>query len=171
MRSAQSNRSAKQLVANDNLTDQQRRFVAEYLQDNNATQAAIRAGCSAASASQLGYQLLQKPSVIDVITEQQIAQMSHVLILADIVLTQMCQLATFDALKSLVISMTYIYEVTPCQQQYPAHAVSMVAARRQLTVRVTVPTISTQGGSSISRARPGSSVDMAVRGTYAARAF
>lgn len=97
VRSAQSKRSAKQLVANDNLTDQQRRFVAEYLKDNNATQAAIRAGYSAASASQIGYQLLQKPSVIDAITEQQTAQMSRVLISADTVLAQMWQLATFDA--------------------------------------------------------------------------
>lgn len=97
VRSAQSKRSAKQLVANDNLNDQQRRFVAEYLKDNNATQAAIRAGYSAASAGQLGYQLLQKPSVIDAITEQQTAQMSRVLISADTVFAQMWQLATFDA--------------------------------------------------------------------------
>ncbi|KQN63641.1 terminase small subunit [Erwinia sp. Leaf53] len=97
VRSAQSKRSAKQLTVNDNLTDQQRRFVVEYLKDNNATQAAIRAGYSAASASQLGYQLLQKTSVIDAITEQQTAQMSRVLISADTVLAQMWQLATFDA--------------------------------------------------------------------------
>ncbi|TDS92831.1 terminase small subunit [Erwinia rhapontici] len=96
-RSAQSKRSAKQLVANDNLTDQQRRFVAEYLKDNNATQAAVRAGYSVASAGQLGYQLLQKLSIIDAITEQQTAQMSRVLISADTVLAQMWQLATFDA--------------------------------------------------------------------------
>jgi hypothetical protein len=37
--------------------------VAQYLADANATQAAIRAGYSAKTAEQLGYQLLQKPSV------------------------------------------------------------------------------------------------------------
>lgn len=47
----------------ENLTDKQRRFVEEYTKDWNATQAAIRAGYSEKTAAQLGYQLLQKPSV------------------------------------------------------------------------------------------------------------
>lgn len=38
-------------------------FVAEYLIDLNATQAAIRTGYSAKTAEQIGYQLLQKTSV------------------------------------------------------------------------------------------------------------
>lgn len=45
------------------LNPKQQRFVAEYLTDSNATQAAIRAGYSAKTAEQIGYQLLQKPSV------------------------------------------------------------------------------------------------------------
>ena len=46
------------------LTPKQKRFVAEYLVDLNATQAAIRAGYSEKTAEQIGYQLLQKTSVV-----------------------------------------------------------------------------------------------------------
>lgn len=45
------------------LTLKQQRFVDEYLIDLNATKAAIRAGYAKKSASELGYQLLQVPSV------------------------------------------------------------------------------------------------------------
>jgi len=46
-------------------------FVQEYLIDLNATQAAIRAGYSAKTAEQQGYQLLQKPSVQAAIAARQ----------------------------------------------------------------------------------------------------
>ena len=45
------------------LTPKQERFVAEYLLDLNATQAAARAGYSAKTAEQQGHQLLKKTSV------------------------------------------------------------------------------------------------------------
>lgn len=45
------------------MTPKQQAFVSEYLIDLNATQAAIRAGYSPKTAEQLGYQLLQHPSV------------------------------------------------------------------------------------------------------------
>ena len=45
------------------LTDKQKAFVQEYLIDLNATQAAIRTGYSAGTASEQGYQLLHKTSV------------------------------------------------------------------------------------------------------------
>lgn len=45
------------------LTPMQAAFVAEYLVDLNATQAAVRAGYSAKTAEQMAYQLLQKTSV------------------------------------------------------------------------------------------------------------
>lgn len=44
LRTAQKEQCAEELVDDDGLTVQQRLFVAEYLKDNNATQAAIRAG-------------------------------------------------------------------------------------------------------------------------------
>lgn len=81
----------------DGLTDQQRLFVAEYLKDHNATQAAIRAGYSKKTAEQIGYQLLQKTSVAQAIAQQQKASIMRTLGSADEVLEQMWRLATFDA--------------------------------------------------------------------------
>lgn len=51
----------------DQLTDKQEAFVREYMVDWNATKAAIRAGYSPDTASQIGYQLLQKTPVSDAI--------------------------------------------------------------------------------------------------------
>ncbi|HCT5776100.1 TPA: terminase small subunit [Enterobacter hormaechei] len=97
VRTAQKEQSAEELVDDDGLTAQQRRFVAEYLKDGNATQAAIRAGYSKKSAEQIGYQLLQKTSVAQAIAQQQKASIARTLGGADEVLAQMWQLATFDA--------------------------------------------------------------------------
>lgn len=51
------------------LTDKQQRFVAEYLIDLNATQAAIRAGYSEKTARQVGSENLSKPDIGDAIAE------------------------------------------------------------------------------------------------------
>lgn len=51
------------------MTKKQNRFVEEYLIDLNATQAAIRAGYSPNTAEQIGYQLLQKTSVLNEISK------------------------------------------------------------------------------------------------------
>src|SRR5262249_54511607 len=53
------------------LTDKQTRFVAEYLVDLNATQAAIRAGYSRKTAEQQGYENLRKPQIAAAIAEAQ----------------------------------------------------------------------------------------------------
>lgn len=45
------------------LTPKQRAFVTEYVLDKNATQAAIRAGYSPATASSQGFELLKKPEI------------------------------------------------------------------------------------------------------------
>lgn len=45
------------------LTDKQKAFIAEYVKDYNATQAAIRAGYSEDSASNIGYENLTKPDI------------------------------------------------------------------------------------------------------------
>lgn len=53
------------------LTAKQAAFVAEYLVDMNATQAAIRAGYSEKSAYRIGSELRQKTSVAKAITQAQ----------------------------------------------------------------------------------------------------
>ncbi|HEN5126770.1 TPA: terminase small subunit [Klebsiella quasipneumoniae] len=97
LRTAQKGKCAEELVDNDGLTDQQRLFVAEYLKDNNATQAAIRAGYSKKTANEQGARLLAKVSIAQAIAQQQKASIVRTLGSADEVLEQMWCLATFDA--------------------------------------------------------------------------
>ncbi len=51
------------------LTDKQQRFVEEYLDDLNATQAAVRAGYSEDTARQIGAENLSKPVIADAIAD------------------------------------------------------------------------------------------------------
>ncbi|HBT4942354.1 terminase small subunit [Klebsiella pneumoniae] len=97
LRTAQKEKCAEELVEDDGLTDQQRLFVAEYLKDNNATQAAIRAGYSKKTANEQGARLLAKVSIAQAIAQQQKASIVRTLGSADEVLQQMWRLATFDA--------------------------------------------------------------------------
>lgn len=53
------------------LTDKQQRFVAEYLTDMNATQAATRAGCSEKTAYSQGQRMLKNVEVAAAIAERQ----------------------------------------------------------------------------------------------------
>ncbi|HBN5788436.1 TPA: terminase small subunit [Enterobacter hormaechei] len=93
VRNAQKEKCADALVDSE-LTSQQKRFVAEYLIDQNATASAARAGYSDAS---YGRQLLTIPHVAEAIAQQQKASIARTLGSADEVLSQMWQLATFDA--------------------------------------------------------------------------
>lgn len=97
VRTAQKEQSAEELVDDDGLTAQQRLFVAEYLKDSNATQAAIRAGYSKKTAQEQSSRLLSNVKVAQVIAQQQKASIARTLGGADEVLAQMWQLATFDA--------------------------------------------------------------------------
>lgn len=97
VRTAQKGKCAVELVDDEGLTAQQRRFVAEYLKDGNATQAAIRAGYSKKNADKIGPELLGKTRVAQAIAQQQKASIERTLGSADEVLSRMWQLATFDA--------------------------------------------------------------------------
>ena len=90
------------------LTPKQRLFVAEYTRENlpaiaegrstraNATQAAIRAGYSRASAAQLGYQLLQIPSVLEAIEKAEKARLKRLQASADKILAEWTNLGFSD---------------------------------------------------------------------------
>ncbi|EJY1761621.1 MULTISPECIES: terminase small subunit [Klebsiella] len=97
LRTAQKEQCAEDLVDDDGLTVQQRLFVAEYLKDNNATQAAIRAGYSKKTAYSIGQRLLKKVEIAQAIAQQQKASIERTLGSADEVLEKMWRLATFDA--------------------------------------------------------------------------
>lgn len=78
------------------LTAKQTCFVAEYLVDLNATQAAIRAGYSARNADKIGSQLLGKTRVAEAIQEAMQARNKRTEIDADWVLKRLAQDATAD---------------------------------------------------------------------------
>ena len=57
-------------MKSDKLTDKQRIFVAEYLIDRNATQAAIKAGYSAKTARSQGQRLLTKVDIKELVDKR-----------------------------------------------------------------------------------------------------
>lgn len=78
------------------LTPKQERFVAEYLVDLNATQAAIRAGYSEASAEQQGARLLSNAKVREVVDRARAERSEKTAINAQWVLERLAAEATAD---------------------------------------------------------------------------
>lgn len=78
------------------MTDKQLKFAREYLIDLNATQAAIRAGYSANTAAEQGYQLLNNEEVSTHICELRAKQQERTDITADKVLKEVARLAFSD---------------------------------------------------------------------------
>ena len=78
------------------LTEQQQRFVNEYLIDLNATQAAIRAGYSTKTAAQTGYKLCHKSSVSDAIARAMADRSKRTGITQDRVLRELGRIAFLD---------------------------------------------------------------------------
>lgn len=71
------------------LTDKQRMFVEEYLKCFNATQAAIRAGYSGASAYAIGWENLRKPEIASAVAQR----LSEAAMTADEVLMRLAEQA------------------------------------------------------------------------------
>lgn len=82
------------------LTDKQTRFVAEYLKDLNATQAAIRAGYSEDSAGAIGHENLTKPEIVAEIAAGKARQLAKAEITAVRVLEEIGRLS-FSNVQSL----------------------------------------------------------------------
>ena len=75
------------------LTAKQQRFVAEYLVDLNATQAAIRAGYKEKTAGQTGAENLKKPQIQDAIKRANEQRLKKASISADRVLQELARIA------------------------------------------------------------------------------
>lgn len=78
------------------LTPKQQSFVAEYLIDLNATQAAIRAGYSAKRADAIGFENLRKPEIASAIAKARDERSERTEIDADWVLKRLARDATAD---------------------------------------------------------------------------
>ncbi len=81
------------------LTPKQKRFVAEYLVDLNATAAAIRAGYSKKTAEVIGYENLRKPQIEAAINQAIREREKRTEITQDMVLRETAKLAFFDIRK------------------------------------------------------------------------
>ena len=81
-----------------NLTPKQQRFVDEYLIDLNAKQSAIRAGYSEKTASEIGYQLLQKPDVEEAIIDAKKNRQQRLQVDSDYVLKRLVEIDQMDVL-------------------------------------------------------------------------
>lgn len=78
------------------MTPQQAQFVAEYLIDFNATQAALRAGYSPKSAHAQGHRLLKDAEVSKAIEEGMEARMRRTLVSQDRVVAELAKIAFAD---------------------------------------------------------------------------
>src|SRR3954464_756674 len=78
------------------LNDRQARFVAEYLADLNATQAAVRWGYSARSAYSTGERILRNAEVAAAIAEAQAARSRRTEVTADRVVLELARVAFGD---------------------------------------------------------------------------
>jgi len=78
------------------LTPKQQRFVAEYLIDLNATQAAIRSGYSANRADAMGHENLRKPEIAAAVKEQQLARQSRTEIDQDRIVRELVNILEAD---------------------------------------------------------------------------
>lgn len=87
------------------LTDKQKRFIEEYLIDLNATQAAIRAGYSAKTASRIAIELLNKTHVQAYLQERQQALQDKMDISQERVLAELAAIGFADATDFVGIEM------------------------------------------------------------------
>lgn len=78
---------------NGELNTKQKRFCEEILVDNNATQAAIRAGYSQRSASSIGNENLKKPKIQKYISELKGARKLRTQVTADRILQELATMA------------------------------------------------------------------------------
>lgn len=83
------------------LNAKQRRFLDEYLIDLNATQAAIRAGYSAKTASSQGERLLRNVEVQALLTERMKAREKRTEITQDKVLAELAKIGFADIRRAL----------------------------------------------------------------------
>ena len=79
------------------LTEKQARFVAEYLVDLNATDAAIRAGYSEKTAYAIGFENLRKPEIQEAIRAEMEARAKRTEITQDRVLLELARIAFSDS--------------------------------------------------------------------------
>ena len=91
------------------LTAKQERFVEEYLVDLNATQAAVRAGYSAATAYSNGHQCLKKTEIAVALRDARRERAQRLKLTADDVLLELWLIAiTADRMRTRLAALSWI---------------------------------------------------------------
>jgi phage terminase small subunit len=88
-------------MKNDKLTQKQKRFCEQYLVDNNATQAAKRAGYSKKTASSIGSENRKKPKIQRYISQLKKARNLRTQVTADRVLQELAKIGFAKAEKGV----------------------------------------------------------------------
>ena len=112
------------------LTPRQQRFVEEYLVDLNATQAAIRAGYSAKTATSQGERLLRNVEVSAAIQAAQKARSERTKVTVDQVLLRLWSIATADANELIEFRRTCCRNCHGAKHGYQRTAGEMVRDRK-----------------------------------------
>lgn len=114
------------------LTPKQQRFVAEYLGELNATQAAIRAGYSAKTADREGYRLLRKAEIAAAVQAGKSKQIAAADLSAARVLEELRRLAFAD-LRRLFDEHGNLKPLTQLSAEDAAAIASIEVVKKNLT--------------------------------------
>lgn len=95
------------------LTEKQARFVAEYLVDLNATEAAKRAGYSEKTAYSIGFENLRKPEIQEAIQLAMDARAKRTEISQDRVLKELAAIGFSKATDFVKITQSGVVQLTP----------------------------------------------------------
>src|SRR5262249_54290413 len=119
-------------MARKGLSPKQRLFAAQYLVDLHATNAAIRAGYSAASAAQKGSDLLRVPAVARAVREGMRRQVARIEVTADKVVRELAIVA-FSDIRHYQVADDGSLKISKYADKGAARAVSSV--KRRVTSR------------------------------------
>lgn len=112
------------------LTPKQERFVAEYLIDLNATQAAIRAGYSEKTAYSIGEENLRKPEIAEKIKKFRDAQIERTSITADRVVMELARIAFADGTAFAKITPRGAVKLTPTKDLSPDQRAAFAGVKK-----------------------------------------
>jgi len=98
------------------ITEKQKRFVAEYLVDLNATQAAIRAGYSPKTANEQGARLLTKVSVQEHLQKQQAKLRNKLEITQERVIEELAAIAFANGTDFVTVTSSGLLHIKPTSQ-------------------------------------------------------
>jgi len=95
------------------ITDKMRQFVDEYLIDMNATQAAIRAGYSEATAQEQSSQLLDRPDIRELVEQRQKDRIDRTQISQDLTVNELKTIAFSDVADFVIVKEGGVIEQRP----------------------------------------------------------